>query len=191
MTFCPHSPRPRSAATREAILAAARAQFAARSYEDVGLRDIAGDAGVDAALVCRYFGSKEELFATVFESCEGGSRLLDGPRESFGVRVAEQLLRKRGPDEGLDGLLIMLRAVGSARAAELVRQAADRRFFAPLVSWLGGPDAAVRGRMLAVVLMGMAVSRELGVGGDVKPDERARVAERLAALLQALVDGAD
>src|SRR5690606_4510443 len=168
-----------------------RARFAARSYEDVGLRDIAGDAGVDAALVCRYFGSKEELFATVFESCKGGSWLLEGPRERFGERVAEQLLRKRGPDEGMDGLLIMLRAVGSARAAQLVREAADRRFFAPLVAWLDGPDAAVRGRLLAALLMGMAVSRELGLGGDAETEDPARLAAKLAGLLQALVDGRD
>lgn len=189
MTCCPHPPRPKSAATREAILAAARAQFAARSYEDVGLRDIAGDAGVDAALVCRYFGSKEDLFATVFESCKGGDGVFEGPRETFGRRVAERLLPDGDRVENMDGLLMMLRAVGSARAAELVRQTADRRFFGPLVAWLGGPDAEVRARMISAVMMGMAVSRELGVGTELAPADRARLRDRIATLLQALVDG--
>ena len=55
-------PRPRNAAaTRTAILEAARERFAAESYDDVGMRDIARDVGVDAALISRYFGSKDDL----------------------------------------------------------------------------------------------------------------------------------
>lgn len=46
--------RPKNAAvTREAILEAARQRFLLESYDNVGLRDIAGDAGVDVALVGR------------------------------------------------------------------------------------------------------------------------------------------
>ncbi len=57
--------RPRNAAhTRADILAAARRRFAAEGYERTTLRAIAADVGVDAALVIRYFGSKQDLFAT-------------------------------------------------------------------------------------------------------------------------------
>ncbi|MGZ8814950.1 MAG: TetR family transcriptional regulator [Mycobacterium sp.] len=34
----------------------------------MGLREIAGDAGVTAMMVNRYFGSKEQLFAGAVES---------------------------------------------------------------------------------------------------------------------------
>ena len=62
------TPRPRHAAqTRADILAAARRRFAADGYEPTTLRAIAADVGVDAALVSRYFGSKQDLFATVTE----------------------------------------------------------------------------------------------------------------------------
>ena len=54
-----------AAATRHSILVAATRRFLQDSYECVGLRDIAGDVGVDVALVSRYFGSKEELFREV------------------------------------------------------------------------------------------------------------------------------
>src|SRR3546814_8975833 len=54
-----------AAATRAAILAAARERFLRESYDSVGLRDIAGGAGVDVALVGRYFGGKEGLFREV------------------------------------------------------------------------------------------------------------------------------
>lgn len=60
--------RPRNAAqTRADILAAARRRFAADGYDRTTLRAIAGDVGVDAALVIRYFGSKQDLFATATE----------------------------------------------------------------------------------------------------------------------------
>jgi AcrR family transcriptional regulator len=60
--------RPRNAAqTRTDILAAARQRFADDGYERTTLRAIAADVGVDAALVTRYFGSKQDLFATATE----------------------------------------------------------------------------------------------------------------------------
>ncbi|MBV8785839.1 MAG: TetR family transcriptional regulator [Mycobacterium sp.] len=60
--------RPRDAAqTRADILAAARRRFATEGFERTTLRAIAADVGVDAALVIRYFGSKQDLFATATE----------------------------------------------------------------------------------------------------------------------------
>ncbi|MBV8785838.1 MAG: TetR family transcriptional regulator [Mycobacterium sp.] len=56
--------RPRNASqTRADILSAARRRFGAEGYERTTLRAVAGDVGVDAALVIRYFGSKQNLFA--------------------------------------------------------------------------------------------------------------------------------
>ena len=60
--------RPRNAAqTRADILSAARRRFATEGFEPTTLRSIATDVGVDAALVTRYFGSKQDLFATATE----------------------------------------------------------------------------------------------------------------------------
>ena len=56
--------RPRNASqTRADILSAARRRFGAEGYERTTLRAVASDVGVDAALVIRYFGSKQDLFA--------------------------------------------------------------------------------------------------------------------------------
>ena len=85
--------RPRNAAvTRDTILVAARERFSRHSYDDVGVRDVAGDAGVDASLISRYFGSKEDLFAAALDSCQAGADLFDGPRETFGRRMADQIV---------------------------------------------------------------------------------------------------
>jgi AcrR family transcriptional regulator len=60
--------RPRNAVqTRADIVSAARSRFAAEGYERTTLRAVAADVGVDAALVIRYFGSKQELFAAAAE----------------------------------------------------------------------------------------------------------------------------
>jgi AcrR family transcriptional regulator len=57
--------RPRNASqTRADILSAARRRFATEGFERTTLRAIAADVGVDAALVIRYFGCKQDLFAT-------------------------------------------------------------------------------------------------------------------------------
>ncbi|CAN5223735.1 TetR family transcriptional regulator [soil metagenome] len=53
--------------TRAEILAAARQRFGDEGYERTTLRAVAADVGVDAALVIRYFGSKQDLFAAAAE----------------------------------------------------------------------------------------------------------------------------
>jgi AcrR family transcriptional regulator len=56
--------RPRNASqTRADILSAARRRFGAEGYERTTLRAVAADVGIDPALVIRYFGTKQNLFA--------------------------------------------------------------------------------------------------------------------------------
>ena len=59
------APRPRrrdAASTRQLLLDAARRRFARDGYAATTVRDIADDAGVNVALISRYFDSKEGLF---------------------------------------------------------------------------------------------------------------------------------
>lgn len=53
--------------TQADILSAARRRFGAHGYERTTLRAVAADVGVDPALVIRYFGSKQELFAAAVD----------------------------------------------------------------------------------------------------------------------------
>lgn len=184
-------PRSRNAAaTREAILASARERFSCDSYDDVGLRDIARDASVDAAMIHRYFGTKDDLFAAALDSCEMGHDLFDSPHEGFGRRLAEQIVYQPKRGVKLLGMQIMLRSIGSAKAAEIVQASAQADFFEPFEAWLGGDDAAVRVRILAGLMMGMGISRELGGGFGLPDKEADRLCERLASLIQTLVDDA-
>ena len=188
--FCHVAPRPRNAeATRAAILEAARERFARESYDDVGMRDIARDVGVDAALVSRYFGSKEDLFTTVLDSCENGADLMRGDRATFGRRIAHEAIFEAKSESKLKGLLILLRSVGSTKAMELVQRTGNERFFNPFAEWVGGPDAAVRARLAAAFVMGMAVSREITGGFGLKPSECRLMADKMATILQDIIDG--
>lgn len=63
----PTRPARSGAATRARILAVARAEFAGRGYEGTTIRAVAAVAGVDPALVMRYFVSKAGLFAEAAE----------------------------------------------------------------------------------------------------------------------------
>lgn len=61
MTAAPGRPRGESDA-RQSLIVAARNQFAQRPFESVSTRALATEAGVDAALIRYYFGSKAGLF---------------------------------------------------------------------------------------------------------------------------------
>ena len=188
--FCHVAPRPRNAeATRAAILTAARKRFARYSYEDVGMRDIAGDVGVDAALVSRYYGSKEDLFVTVLDHCGDGHDLMEGDRATFGDRVAREVIFDTVDDGKLEHTLVLLRSIGSSKAIELVRRTSHECFFGPFEEWIGGEDAAVRARLAASFIMGMSVSREITGGHQLTEDECGRMHARMASILQSIIDG--
>jgi AcrR family transcriptional regulator len=59
--------RPGAPDTRAAILASAREQFATAGFSGATIRGIAAEAGVDAALVHHYFGTKDDLFVAALE----------------------------------------------------------------------------------------------------------------------------
>jgi AcrR family transcriptional regulator len=150
-----------AAATRQAILASARQAFAREGYDNVGLREIAGDAGVDPALVSRYFGGKEQLFKEAVRGEE--QHLFDGiGRADLAEHFADLLL-----DEGKDGcgagaekterLLILLRSASSPKASQIIREAIDEDILRPVESVLGGEDAELRASLCLAILMGVGI----------------------------------
>lgn len=160
----------------------------AETYEQVGMRDVAGDVGVDAALISRYFGSKEDLFLAVLDNCGKGSDLMDGDRADFGRRMAHELVYGE-PNEGKMGwLLIMLRSASSPKAAAILKLSSNN-FHAPFAEWVGGRNALVRARLLTGVLMGLGVSRDISGGFDFDAEECETMCAWLADTLQGLIDG--
>ncbi len=176
-----------AAATRAALLKSARRQFALESYDSVGMRDIARDAGVDAALVSRYFGSKEDLFAAALAAGGDATELFRGDPSGFGERVADMLVNEPQNADKLDGLLMMLHSASSPKAAEVVQRSMRQRFHEPFAAWLGGPEVHARVRLAGAAIMGVALLRAMTSDFDLSLEDRAAFARRLAGVLQAAI----
>jgi AcrR family transcriptional regulator len=180
-------PRVKNAtATREAMLASARRRFLEESYENVGLRDIAGDVGVDVALVGRYFGSKEELFKEVLR--KGGSDWLSLAAQAedlpaFLATLAEK--KDSEADDHIERLLIILRSASSPQASSLVRSAFSSDVLDPLAGLLSGPQAEMRAAMALSVLMGTTIVRTIMKLEEPYQCEHGGFQSKLAAILRA------
>lgn len=179
--------RRNAAATREAILRAACGRFQRESYEQVGVRAIAGDVGVDPALISRYFGSKEGLFAQVLASTsKDPMEVLGGDRATFGERVARAVLApSKRRDACMEFLQIATRSSASPAASRLVRRHIERQFLQPFGAWLGAERAAEKAWLAACLLTGVAVMAAIERHTSAQEDASL---EELASLLQSLVD---
>jgi len=138
--------------SRVAIRDAAVQLFAEQGYAATSVRDIAGSAGVDPALVIRHFGSKEGLFLDTMR-LEFGDLDLDGPLETLGERLIRSLL---DADDHVRGVyLALIRASDAGEISSSLRAAHEEGFVAPLAARLTGEDAALRARLAAALVGGL------------------------------------
>ncbi|MEO3975581.1 TetR family transcriptional regulator [Streptomyces sp. CAU 1734] len=163
-TTAPQPRRRNRAATRGALLDAARLRFSRQGFDATGVREIASDAGVDPALVFRYFGSKEKLYTEAMCAYTAKEQVVDRQRPLS--HLTDSLLREivHGDWQEFDGehpLLVMLRS--SARPA--VREQLCSRLWesqlADVTDRLDGEDAALRAEMIGALLLGMGVMRSV------------------------------
>jgi AcrR family transcriptional regulator len=152
------TPRRRdAAATRAAILRAAREAFTRLGYDGAGMREIARAADVDTRLISRYFGSKEGLFAEVVDLVYEKSLMLTPDMID---QVACALLTDMD-EAASDGLLLTLRSASNARAAAIMRDSIERKYQRRLADALPGPDAEGRAALLVSICSGVLLSKTL------------------------------
>jgi AcrR family transcriptional regulator len=156
--------RPGSADTRGRILAAARASFGERGFDAATIRDIAGRAEVDPALVHHYFGSKQQLFVSAMELPVDFQaivpRLLDGPREELGERFVRFVLELWEAPAMRPLLLGLVRsATTDPVAASMLRGLIAEGPFLALATAIDRPDAAVRATLAGSQLIGLVLAR--------------------------------
>ena len=181
-----------AAATRQAILGSARRAFAREGYDNVGLREIAGDAGVDPALVSRYFGGKEQWFKAAVQGEEqdlmvGVSR--DGLAEHFADLLLDDAQAGCGTsDEKTDRLLILLRSASSPKASQILREAIDEDILRPVASVLGGGDAEVRASLCLALLMGVGILKSAMAFAPLCTEDRTSLRNRLICLFKAALE---
>jgi len=181
--------RPGGVDTRAAILEAARAEFAAKGYDQASLRGIARVADVDPALVHHYFAGKPALFAEMLGAPINPAALFEqifsGDRETLGWRVIETFLSVWDPPERRDGLIALIRSsMTSEEAARLLREFLGREIFSRIAAATGAPDAQLRGTLAASQMLGVIVMRyvlEVPALAQASPEE---IVARVGPVLQ-------
>lgn len=177
-----------AAATRDAILAAAKRSFTAKGFDGAGVRDIAAGAGVTAALVNRYFGSKEALFEKAVIPALNIDELTAGDRATFGERAALYLTTKTLESGDLDPTLAFVRSAGSPTVSSAVSAAIEGTVVAKLARWLGGDGAEQRAALIIAHMAGFDMLRRIVNVGALEPRHLNAIVPRFGQVLQAYVD---
>jgi AcrR family transcriptional regulator len=186
--------RPGPSGTREAITQAARRQFSELGYDRASIRSVAGEAGVDPALVVHYFGSKQRLFLAAielpFEVGDLVERLETGPREQVGERVARFALEVLGNPDARARWTGMIRAAASdPDAAGLLREVLTQRIFEPLAEALGSEDAQLRANLASSQMVGLVMARYIIAIEPLASADAETVASAIAPTLQRYLVG--
>jgi AcrR family transcriptional regulator len=157
--------RPGNQDTRASILEAARNAFAEKGFDRASIRAVAADAGVDAALVHHYFGTKEKLFLAVMNAPIDPGELvpqaLRGPREQAGERLVRMVLTVWDSPAGSAALAVFRSALSNEWTARLLREFVIvqvlRRAVAELA--IDPAEAPIRTALLATQISGLIVTR--------------------------------
>jgi AcrR family transcriptional regulator len=148
-------------ASRQALLLAARALFDEVGYDRATTREIGERAGVDAALIARYFDSKEGLFLAAIAEPAPGEEEID-----FEPTALLAFLIERWDERGHSPLS---RALASpalpddirGQVSGIVHERLLRRLTAVL-SDRGVADPELRAELLIATAVGVAVTRANG-----------------------------
>lgn len=172
--------------TRAAILAAAQEAFSVRGYSDTGVREITAAAGVNPALVSRYFGSKERLYEEALSALLGAELIVDLQRETFGESVVALLTSAQRSQRNPLPMMMLASADPTARA--ITDRLLKQLFVEPLGRWYGSERGAGKAACFSALASGLTVYRELYPLEAFGPDMTAETRSWLAASFQSLID---
>jgi AcrR family transcriptional regulator len=181
-----------AAASKEALLQAARTLFGQQGFEGTTIREIGEQAGVDASLIARYFGSKADLYiaAVIAEDAEGA------PSEYEGLEhIAEVMLTRadqRGPGPVLQAIV---RSDTSTEIREAALDHVARRLVGPLtaeVAAQGVDRPELRVQIAVSALLGINLGRSLGWFDEIRSVPREELVALIVDALNAVIaDGSD
>lgn len=145
-------------------MAAARRQFGERGYGETTIRSVAGEAGVDPALVLQFFGSKDGLLTAStewpFDPATELAAVLDDDPANVGRRLVALFVKTWDADSGRNPIVAQLRAATMREPAERqLREFLERQLLTPLVSALGCDQPALRANLVGAQLLGLGVVR--------------------------------
>jgi AcrR family transcriptional regulator len=175
-----------AAASRDALLRAAQTRFGQQGFESTTIREIGEQAGVDASLIARYFGSKADLYiaAIVAEEAEAVPSEFEGLEHMADVLVTRDDRRGPGP--------ILHAIVRSDTPAEILDAALDRlarRLVDPLVANMtaqGVDRPQLRAEVAVSALLGFRFGRSLGWFDEIRSAPRDEVVALIVDALGAI-----
>lgn len=171
--------------TKAAILSAARERFAAVGFEAATIRAIAADAGIDPAMVMRYFGTKDRLFAAAAEFDLRFPDFSHVDRKDLGEALARHFLYRWESDEAL--ILLLKSSTTNHEAAERIRQIFVAQA-TPMVARLAPEDAGTRAGLIATQILGFALVRFVLKLPPIARMSRDEVVEWIGPTLQRYID---
>ena len=185
-----------AAGTRDRILVAAREEFSERGYEKTSVRGIAKAAGVDAALVHHYFGTKEQVFEASVEvafapALKVRDVVLDGPLDDIGERMTRMIFGLwENPVTRKPLLAIVRSAVNNEAAATVFRRLVASQLLRRIAGGLDAEDAELRAELAAAQLVGVAMMRYVIKIEPVASADLEQIIARVAPVVQGHLTGA-
>ena len=185
----PRGRRPGASDTRERILEAARERFAAHGYDRTRLRDVALDAGVDAALVHYFFKTKDGLFVAAMELPFRPAEVLGSVIEEGlnGERIVRRLLSVWDEPAARQALLALVQAPGAAVA---LREFISAEVVARLAGAIEADRPSLRATLVASQVMGLIAARYIAGVEPLASLPAEEVVPLVAPTLQRYLDGA-
>jgi AcrR family transcriptional regulator len=165
-------------------LDAAQQLFGQRGFESTTIRDIGERAGVDHALIARYFGSKADLYVAALVADVRGDQ---PPGEFEGLEDMAEGMISRMDEHGLGPVL---QALIRSDTSEQIRKAAQdrmaRRLVDPMMKDTSNrsvDEARLRCEIVASALIGVSLGRALGWFDELKTSPKESLVELIAELL--------
>lgn len=153
-----------SSDTRDRILSCARELFARNGIDRTSIRAVAAEAGVDAALVHHYFGTKQQLFAAAIHLPIDPMTVLvpmrEVPIDELGFKLPAVLLPIWDSEMGA-GLIATLRSLIAGADVSLARSFLQEIVTAEVAPRVDNPPGTgmIRAQFFASQLMGVVMAR--------------------------------
>ncbi|GAA0940753.1 TetR/AcrR family transcriptional regulator [Nonomuraea longicatena] len=174
-------------ATRARLLEAARLRFAREGYDATSVRDIAGDAGVDATLIFRYFGSKKQLFDQA-TTADSPADLLAGPPEELVARMVRTVVDHDWTAYGGEHPLVaMLRSSAHEDTRLRIREEVCHTYVDALRDLAEGEDTALRAELLSAWMVGIGILRSVVATPALSEARTSDLAPHIATVATALL----
>lgn len=176
-------------ATRARILSSAKELFTSEGYGSVSSRMIAAHAGVNVALINRYFGAKRGLLSEILREDGVFPGLFEeGAPEDLTRRMAEHAVsRMHGEGTALQRALDD--SAGDPDLRTVYQWRITSAMIDPLTVYLGGENGRAHASLMAAVMLGLTRVRLVEGATALRAQGRAKLTRRVQALLDLCLEG--